>query len=38
MGKESELHGLVNNAGVMGLPYELSVDGYELQWGVSLCT
>ncbi|KAF5250336.1 hypothetical protein FANTH_4436 [Fusarium anthophilum] len=30
--KESRLHGLVNNAGIMATPYEESVDHYEAQF------
>lgn len=30
--KESALHGLINNAGIMAVPWELSQDGYESQW------
>jgi NAD(P)-dependent dehydrogenase (short-subunit alcohol dehydrogenase family) len=30
--KEPRLHGLINNAGIMALPFELSKDGYEAQW------
>lgn len=29
---ESSLHGLVNNAGVMAIPYSLTRDGHEIQW------
>ncbi|CRG85377.1 putative oxidoreductase C736,13 [Talaromyces islandicus] len=29
---ETELHGLVNNAGIMGVPYSKTTDGYELQF------
>lgn len=29
---ETALHGLVNNAGIMGTPFELSPDGFEAQW------
>lgn len=29
---ENTLHGLVNNAGIMATPFELSKDGYEAQW------
>ncbi|KAL7790137.1 hypothetical protein V8C43DRAFT_94176 [Trichoderma afarasin] len=29
---EPALHGLINNAGIMGVPYSLTVDGYETQW------
>jgi NAD(P)-dependent dehydrogenase (short-subunit alcohol dehydrogenase family) len=31
---ESALHGLVNNAGIMGVPYSVTADGYEIQWQV----
>ncbi|CEN60546.1 hypothetical protein ASPCAL02982 [Aspergillus calidoustus] len=30
--KETKLHGLVNNAGIMATPYALSGDGFEAQW------
>ncbi|KUJ22934.1 NAD(P)-binding protein [Mollisia scopiformis] len=30
--KENRLHGLVNNAGIMAVPFETSKDGYESQW------
>ena len=30
--KESVLHGLVNNAGIMATPFEMTKDGYEAQW------
>jgi NAD(P)-dependent dehydrogenase (short-subunit alcohol dehydrogenase family) len=30
--KEPSLHGLINNAGIMAVPWELSQDGYESQW------
>lgn len=30
--KETKLHGLVNNAGIMALPFEESRDGWESQW------
>lgn len=33
--KETELHGLVNNAGIMASAYEKTADGYESQWQVS---
>lgn len=33
--KEEELHGLVNNAAIMGTAYEKTADGYESQWQVS---
>lgn len=29
---ETALHGLVNNAGIMATPFELTKDGYEAQW------
>ncbi|TPX18829.1 uncharacterized protein E0L32_011508 [Thyridium curvatum] len=32
LSKESRLHGLVNNAGVMAVPRRLTADGYEVQW------
>jgi NAD(P)-dependent dehydrogenase (short-subunit alcohol dehydrogenase family) len=30
--KESKLHGLINNAGIMAVPQETSKDGWESQW------
>ncbi|KAJ5128172.1 hypothetical protein N7448_008951 [Penicillium atrosanguineum] len=30
--KEPALHGLINNAGIMAVPWEQSQDGYESQW------
>jgi NAD(P)-dependent dehydrogenase (short-subunit alcohol dehydrogenase family) len=32
MSKETKLHSLVNNAGVMATEFEISKDGYEAQW------
>ncbi|TRX90670.1 hypothetical protein FHL15_008445 [Xylaria flabelliformis] len=29
---ETALHGLVNNAGIMATPFEMTTDGYEAQW------
>ena len=29
---ETALHGLINNAGIMATPFELSKDGHEAQW------
>ncbi|KAL2840768.1 hypothetical protein BJY01DRAFT_218100 [Aspergillus pseudoustus] len=29
---ETALHGLVNNAGIMATPFELTTDGHEAQW------
>jgi NAD(P)-dependent dehydrogenase (short-subunit alcohol dehydrogenase family) len=29
---ETSLHGLVNNAGIMATPFEITKDGYEAQW------
>lgn len=29
--EETILHGLVNNAGIMGVPYSVTADGYEIQ-------
>lgn len=29
---ETALHGLVNNAGVMSVPFEMTKDGHEVQW------
>ena len=31
---ETVLHGLVNNAGIMGVPFSLTPDGYEIQFQV----
>lgn len=33
--EETALHGLINNAGIMGVPYSLTADGYEAQFQVS---
>lgn len=33
--KESELHILINNAGIMGVPYKETKDGYEIQYQVN---
>jgi NAD(P)-dependent dehydrogenase (short-subunit alcohol dehydrogenase family) len=30
--KEVALHGLINNAGIMATPFEISKDGHEAQW------
>lgn len=30
--KETALHGLVNNAGIMATPFEMTKDGHEAQW------
>ncbi|KAH8895303.1 NAD(P)-binding protein [Thozetella sp. PMI_491] len=32
LSKETTLHGLVNNAGIMATPFEISKDGHEAQW------
>ncbi|KAJ9133404.1 putative Carbonyl reductase [Pleurostoma richardsiae] len=32
LSKETALHGLVNNAGIMATPFEISKDGYEAQF------
>lgn len=32
---ESKLHILISNAGIMGVPYKLSKDGYEIQYQVN---
>lgn len=29
---ETALHGLINNAGIMATPFEMTKDGYEAQW------
>jgi len=34
--QERELHILVNNAGLFGLPFELTKDGYEVQWATNV--
>jgi len=36
--KESELHILINNAGIMGVPYEETTDGYEIQYQVNFAS
>jgi short-subunit dehydrogenase len=33
--EETTLHGLINNAGIMGVPYSVTADGYEIQFQVS---
>lgn len=33
--REGKLHGLVNNAGVMAIPRQLTADGFERQFGVN---
>jgi NAD(P)-dependent dehydrogenase (short-subunit alcohol dehydrogenase family) len=30
--RETALHGLVNNAGIMATPFEMTKDGHEAQW------
>lgn len=35
LGLERSLHELVNNAGIMSTPYEITGDGYEAQWQVN---
>lgn len=35
LSKETSLHGLVNNAGIMATPYSITEDGYEEQWQVN---
>ncbi|CAM1501259.1 Fc.00g104210.m01.CDS01 [Cosmosporella sp. VM-42] len=30
--QETTLHGLINNAGIMGVPFSLTTDGYEVQF------
>ena len=32
LAKETVLHGLINNAGIMATPFEISKDGHEAQW------
>jgi NAD(P)-dependent dehydrogenase (short-subunit alcohol dehydrogenase family) len=32
LSKETVLHGLINNAGIMSTPFEMTKDGYEAQW------
>ena len=32
LSRETALHGLINNAGIMATPFEMSKDGYEAQW------
>jgi NAD(P)-dependent dehydrogenase (short-subunit alcohol dehydrogenase family) len=32
LSRETALHGLVNNAGIMASPYEMTKDGHEIQW------
>jgi hypothetical protein len=32
--KETGLHGLINNAGIMGVPFSRTKDGYEIQFQV----
>lgn len=32
LSRETALHGLVNNAGIMATPFEMTRDGYEAQW------
>jgi NAD(P)-dependent dehydrogenase (short-subunit alcohol dehydrogenase family) len=32
LSKEAVLHGLINNAGIMATPFEMSKDGHEAQW------
>lgn len=32
LSKETALHGLVNNAGIMATPFKMTGDGYEEQW------
>ncbi|CUM49961.1 uncharacterized protein AC631_00860 [Debaryomyces fabryi] len=36
--KEPELHILINNAGIMGVPYEETKDGYEVQYQVNFAS
>ena len=32
LSRETVLHGLINNAGIMATPFEMSKDGHEAQW------
>lgn len=32
LSRETSLHGLVNNAGIMATPFEMTKDGHEAQW------
>ncbi|KAH6664669.1 putative carbonyl reductase [Halenospora varia] len=32
LSKETALHGLINNAGIMATPFEITKDGHEAQW------
>jgi NAD(P)-dependent dehydrogenase (short-subunit alcohol dehydrogenase family) len=32
LSKETVLHGLINNAGIMATPFEMTKDGHEAQW------
>ncbi|KAI1359505.1 NAD(P)-binding protein [Xylaria arbuscula] len=32
LGLETALHGLINNAGIMATPFEMTKDGHEVQW------
>jgi NAD(P)-dependent dehydrogenase (short-subunit alcohol dehydrogenase family) len=32
LSKETALHGIINNAGIMATPFEMSKDGHEAQW------
>ncbi|KAF8860430.1 short chain dehydrogenase [Acephala macrosclerotiorum] len=32
LSNETSLHGLVNNAGIMATPFEITTDGHEAQW------
>lgn len=36
--KEQQLHILINNAGILGLPYEETKDGYEIQYQVNFAS
>jgi len=35
LSRETQLHGLVNNAGVMATPFKMTCDGWEEQWQVN---
>jgi NAD(P)-dependent dehydrogenase (short-subunit alcohol dehydrogenase family) len=33
--REKSLNGIINNAGIMATPFDISKDGYEAQWQAS---